>query len=60
MQGNLTAPILIKLTKEDSDYLSDMSVEADCTPGQLARYFIRVAIHKKLKEIKEAPEQKEL
>jgi hypothetical protein len=50
MQGNLTAPILIKLTQEDSDYLTMFSIQADCTPGQLARYVIRKFIHEKLKE----------
>ena len=45
MTGNLTAPILIKLTKEDAALLNDLAEKADCTPGQLARYFIRKAIH---------------
>jgi hypothetical protein len=53
MQGNLTAPILIKLTKTDADILNSLAEKSDCTPGQLARYFIRKAIHEK---IKEAPE----
>ena len=54
MQGNLTAPILIKLTKEDADLLTSFATQAECTPGQLARYWIRVKIHEKLKEAPEA------
>ena len=50
MPGNLTAPILIKLTIEDAEILKKLAVEAECTPGQLARYAVRVFIHRKLKD----------
>jgi len=56
MQGNLTAPILIKLTKEDSDKLISLSINYDCTPGQLARYAVRKFIFDDRHQI-EAPKE---
>ncbi|NTU49501.1 MAG: hypothetical protein HGA87_01155 [Desulfobulbaceae bacterium] len=50
----LTIPLLVRLTPEDQAHLEALSKLAECTVPQLARYFVRVGIYKKLSELKES------
>lgn len=45
---DLTASLFLHMAPEDLGHLKILAEQADCKPQQLARYFIRKAIHEKL------------
>jgi hypothetical protein len=51
MTEKLTIPLLVRLMPGDQAHLEELAKISECTVPQLARYYIRKAIHEQLKTL---------